>query len=243
MRNIRLSAEVIDLIRHDYYEFPTRAIREMIINAVCHRNYLENGCIQVALYEDRLEVTSPGGFYLGLTLEEALNGTSKQRNKVLAEVFSEMKLVEGWGSGFSLIINGAMECGLKKPKFIETPNTFRINFFRSDVFGTEAKHNDSSDIDNKSTSESIGITSEKNELASEKIGTTDLKEPINLTKTQIKIIEALKKFPEYTAVDLSESVGISRRNIEANIKKLKDLGILIREGSRKDGSWKVVDKE
>ena len=56
-------------------------------------------------------------------------------------------------------------------------------------------------------------------------------------------IEALKKFPEYTAVDLSESVGISRRNIEANIKKLKDLGILIREGSRKDGSWKVVDKE
>ena len=257
LRNIRLSAEVIDLIRHDYYEFPTRAIREMIINAVCHRNYLENGCIQVALYEDRLEVTSPGGFYLGLTLEEALNGTSKQRNKVLAEVFSEMKLVEGWGSGFSLIINGAMECGLKNPEFIESPNTFRINFFRSDVFGTEAKHNDSSDIDNKSTSESIGITSEKNELASEnigitseknelaseKIGTTDLKEPINLTETQIKIIEALKKFPEYTAVDLSESVGISRRNIEANIKKLKDLGILIREGSRKDGSWKVVDKE
>ena len=70
-----------------------------------------------------------------------------------------------------------------------------------------------------------------------------MKEPINLTETQIKIIEALKKFPEYTAVDLSESVGISRRNIEANIKKLKDLGILIREGSRKDGSWKVVDKE
>ena len=195
------------------------------------------------MYEDRLEVTSPGGLYLGLTLEEALNGTSRQRNKVLAEVFSEMKLVEGWGSGFSLIINGAMECGLKKPEFIETPNTFRINFFRSDVFGTEAKHNDSSDIDNKSTSESIGITSEKNELASEKIGTTDLKEPINLTETQIKIIEALKKFPEYTAVDLSESVGISRRNIEANIKKLKDLGILVREGSRKDGFWKVVDIE
>ena len=119
----------------------------------------------------------------------------------------------------------------------------RINFFRSDVFGTEAKHNDSSDIDNKSTSESIGITSEKNELASEKIGTTDLKEPINLTETQIKIIEALKKFPEYTAVDLSESVGISRRNIEANIKKLKDLGILVREGSRKDGFWNVVDIE
>lgn len=147
LRNIRLSAEVVGLIRHDYYEFPLRVIREMIINAVCHRNYLENGCIQVALYEDRLEVTSPGGFYLGLTLEEALNGTSRQRNKVLAEVFSEMKLVEGWGSGFSLIINGAKECGLKKPEFIESPNAFRINLFRSDGFDTEAKHNDSSDID------------------------------------------------------------------------------------------------
>lgn len=118
LRNIRLSAEVVGLIRHDYYKFPLRVIREMIINSVCHRNYLENGCIQVALYEDRLEVTSPGGFYLGLTLEEALNSTSRQRNKVLTEVFSEMKLVEDWGSGLSLIINGAKKCGLKTPSLL-----------------------------------------------------------------------------------------------------------------------------
>ena len=64
-----------------------------------------------------------------------------------------------------------------------------------------------------------------------------------LTEKWHDLTAQVEKFPEYTAVDLSESVGISRRNIEANIKKLKDLGILIREGSRKDGSWKVVDKE
>lgn len=56
----------------------------------------------------------------------------------------------------------------QNPEFIESPDTFRINLFRSDVFDTEAKHNDSSDLDNKSTSGNIGTASEKNESASGK---------------------------------------------------------------------------
>ena len=84
MRNIRLGARIDGLVRKEKYELPLEAIREMIINAHCHRNLLDESCIQVAVYDDRLEVTSPGGLYNGLTYEEVMNGHSKIRNKAIA---------------------------------------------------------------------------------------------------------------------------------------------------------------
>ncbi|WP_462289322.1 ATP-binding protein [Holdemanella biformis] len=61
---------------------------------------------------DRLEVTSPGGLYNGLTYEEVMNGHSKIRNKGIANIFSQMGLVEAWGSGIKRILNAAEEYGL-----------------------------------------------------------------------------------------------------------------------------------
>lgn len=61
LRNIRLGATIDGLVRKEKYELPPEAIREMIINAHCHRNLLDESCIQVAIYDNRLEVTSPGG--------------------------------------------------------------------------------------------------------------------------------------------------------------------------------------
>ena len=89
----------------------------MIINAHCHRNLLDESCIQVAVYDDRLEVTSPGGLYNGLTYEEVMNGHSKIQNKGIANIFSQMGLVEAWGSGIKRILNAAEEYGLSKPRF------------------------------------------------------------------------------------------------------------------------------
>lgn len=64
LRNIRLGATIDGLVRRENYELPVEAIREMIINAHCHRNLSDESCIQVAIYDDRLEVTSPGGLYI-----------------------------------------------------------------------------------------------------------------------------------------------------------------------------------
>ena len=85
-------------LRKEKYELPPEAIREMIINAHCHRNLLDESCIQVAVYDDRLEVTSPGGLYNGLTYEEVMNGHSKIRNKGIANIFSQMGLVEAYST-------------------------------------------------------------------------------------------------------------------------------------------------
>ena len=90
---------------------------------------MDESCIQVAVYDDRLEVTSPGGLYNGLTYEEVMNGHSKIRNKAIANIFSQMGLVEAWGSGIKRIFNAAKEYALPEPKFQELDNMFRVELF------------------------------------------------------------------------------------------------------------------
>ena len=131
LRNIRLGATIDGLVRKEKYELPPEAIREMIINAQCHRNFSDESCVQVAIYDDRLEVTSPGGLYNGLTYEEIMNGHSKLRNKIIANIFGQMGLVEAWGSGIKRIFNAAKVYGLPEPKFQEFDNMFRVELFRN----------------------------------------------------------------------------------------------------------------
>ena len=112
LRNIRLGAKFEGVQRKEIYELPVDAIREMIVNAECHRNMTDESCVQVAIYDDRLEVTSPGGLYNGLTFEEAMGGHSKLRNRAIANVFSQIGLIEAWGTGLQRIRNAAKEYGL-----------------------------------------------------------------------------------------------------------------------------------
>ena len=79
LRNIRLGAKVHGLLISESYELPVESIREMIVNAHCHRNMTDESCVQVAIYDDRLEVTSPGGLYNGLTFEDMMQGYSRLR--------------------------------------------------------------------------------------------------------------------------------------------------------------------
>ena len=65
----------------------------------------------------------------------------------------------------------------------------------------------------------------------------------NLNDTQQKIIKLLSEDHQLSAVKLAEKIGVVRRNIENNIKKLKEYGILIRHGSPKNGYWEIIDKD
>ena len=216
LRNIRLGATIDGLVRKEKYELPPEAIREMIINAHCHRNLLDESCIQVAIYDNRLEVTSPGGLYNGLTYEEVMNGHSK----------SQMGLVEAWGSGVKRILNAAKEYGLPEPKFQEFDNMFRVELFRNSLpMTSENKH--------------IGETSEKHRR---NIGETSEKHGIvELNSTQQEIVKLLLENNQLSAAKLAEKIGVASRNIESNIKKLKEFGILVRHGSPKNGYWEVTD--
>ena len=90
LRNIHLGAAIVGIYRQDVYEIPPDAIRELIINAMVHRSYLDHGTIQVAVYDNRLEITSPGKLPMGQTMERMKEGYSKIRNEALAHAFAYM---------------------------------------------------------------------------------------------------------------------------------------------------------
>jgi len=111
--HLNLSAEINELKRKEEYEIPVVVLREVLLNAVIHRDYTRSSDIKVAVYDDIVEIVSPGGLPNGLTIEEVYNGRSELRNKVIARVFKELGYVETWGSGIKRIINICEEKGIK----------------------------------------------------------------------------------------------------------------------------------
>ena len=136
LRNIHLGATIVGIYRQDIYEIPPDAIRELIINAMVHRSYLDHGTIQVAVYDNRLEITSSGKLPMGQTMERIKEGYSKIRNEALAHAFAYMNLIEHWGSGIPRIIDKVKAAGLREPEFIGGKIDLRINIYRGQVDGT-----------------------------------------------------------------------------------------------------------
>ena len=143
---IEMRAEIKGLVREDKYEIPVSAVREMIINAVCHRNYMNDSAIQVSVFDDRIEVTSPGTICRGLTLKDALEGYSKTRNKVIAKVFHHMGLIEEWGTGLGRILRQAETYHLKAPEFTEMDTAFRVNLYRTPASKSSVKSSEKGSV-------------------------------------------------------------------------------------------------
>ena len=133
LKHINLGATIDGIVRKDKYELPPESIREAIINSVCHRCYLEHSCVQIAIYDNRVEITSPGMLYGGLTVEQAIEGRSKIRNVCIAELFSRMGIIEQWGTGLQRMIRGCREYGVREPEFADMGDAFRVNFYRSNI--------------------------------------------------------------------------------------------------------------
>jgi len=111
-------------------EYPAEAVREAIINAIVHADYSISGMdIKVAVFDNRIEITNPGLLPFGLTLDAALSGVSKLRNRVIGRIFRELKLIEQWGSGIGRMIVACEEQGLLTPRFEEIGTSFRVTLF------------------------------------------------------------------------------------------------------------------
>ncbi|MDR3282909.1 MAG: putative DNA binding domain-containing protein [Candidatus Methanoplasma sp.] len=131
INNIFVGAKIEGLYREDVFEVPKAAIREIISNAVLHRDYyLEEHPIFVAVYDDRIEVDSPGFLPTGITLEKMKSGFSKPRNMGIASFFKETKLVEGWGSRVQRAVADCIRHGLKAPEVLEIDDILRFRIYR-----------------------------------------------------------------------------------------------------------------
>lgn len=118
-RNTRQAIQVTGNPQHERVpEYPEAAVREAIINAVCHRDYASSGTVQVRIYADRMEVWNPGTLPSGLTIEALYSEhASRPRNRRIAEAFHRARLIERWGTGTLRIIGAFTEQGLPPPEF------------------------------------------------------------------------------------------------------------------------------
>jgi len=129
-RNVSMGAKIHSARRENIPEYPPAVVRETVINAVLHADYsTQRSPIQVAIFDNRMEITNPGPLPFGLSLETALSGVSQLRNKVLARVFRELQLIEQWGSGFNRICNICLQQNIVAPKFEELDHFFRVTLF------------------------------------------------------------------------------------------------------------------
>jgi len=126
-----LRGEINGLQRTDIFELPEAALREALVNAVVHRDYTNQGRdIKVGVYDDIVNVVSPGGFPSTLTAETLLDGRSEIRNRVIARVFKELGYIEQWGSGIKRIKAACLARGLAEPQIREKGDFVDVEFYR-----------------------------------------------------------------------------------------------------------------
>lgn len=126
LRNIKLSAQIIGTRRVERYEYPEQAIREIVANAVIHRDYKITGTYtQVNVFEDRIEVFNPGCLPPGVTVEN-IKDAQASRNEVIAALLKDLDYLEEYGRGIDIVFNKMREWGLLEPLFKNTANSFRV---------------------------------------------------------------------------------------------------------------------
>ena len=115
--------------RKEVLEIPETVFREALINAICHRSYYEKGgVIAIEIYDDRVEITNPGGLISGISDKE-FGHKSLSRNPLIFGLMQRVSLVEKVGSGIVRMKDSMKEAGLEEPLFT-LGGFFTVTFFR-----------------------------------------------------------------------------------------------------------------
>ena len=214
LEKINMGMQIKGIYRQDVYELPINSVRELIANAVAHRNYLEPGNIQVAIFDDRLEVTSPGMLLNTVSIKKMIEGYSRLRNPAIANAFAYMKIIEKWGTGIPRILRECKEYGLKKPELIDFDGDFRVNMYRR-----EEK--------SKTTQTTTQITTQ----------TT-----IKLTKNDHEILQVIQNNPALSQKEIAMELGWTVDRVKYYLNKMKKQEAIRRIGSSHKGYWELLIK-
>lgn len=214
LEKINRGMRIQGMYRQDRYELPVDSVREMIANSVAHRSYLEPGNIQVALFDDRLEVTSPGMLLNGVSIKKMKEGYSKPRNRAIASAFSYMKIIEKWGSGIPRILRECSEYGLPEPEFIDFDGDFRVNMYRQ-LLEKDWSHTDDAKHDTNDT----------------------------ISKNDTKILNLIRENPSITQAELKEKLQVSIVTVKRLMADLQKRGLIERQGSSRKGKWIIIGQK
>lgn len=116
----------IRTFREQEYLIPEDTLREIVANAIIHRNYIDEEPIRISKFDDRIEIFSPGTLYDGLQLNDILNGISKLRNPNISEIFYHLGIIDKWGSGI-IRANESLVRESMMPIIFEVNNIHGVN--------------------------------------------------------------------------------------------------------------------
>ena len=201
--------------RIERYFVPEAALREALLNAVCHKQYQSGIPIQISVYEDRLYVANVGSLPEDWTLEKLMNKhTSKPYNPNIAYVFYLAGFIESWGRGVEKICNALRAEDLPMPEYTVNPGDIMIKFT-----GPEDR------IIRVTDKVTNGVTGEVTN---------------NVTDRERQLLQLLIEDPGYTMPQLAEKMTVSRKTVAGYLKSLKEKGILERVGTTRSGHWEVI---
>jgi len=192
-------------------DYPSEAVHEALVNALVHRDYMIKGSeIHIDMYDNRLEIVSPGGMPDGNRIQD-LNIDdipSIRRNPIICDLFSRLKLMERRGSGLRKIIDQYPEDVV--PLFRSTEQSFVVTLKNLNYCKVSMSTGTDSGIDD-------GV--EKN------------------TK---KILNVILANPKITQKRLADETSLSVRTVARELKRLRDTDVIRRIGSDRSGYWEIV---
>ncbi|MBI4882150.1 MAG: putative DNA binding domain-containing protein [Planctomycetes bacterium] len=208
------------MVRIDEPAYAPLAFREAVANAICHREYTSGGSsVGVAIYDDRLEVTSSGTLHFGFTPQALFEPhESRPWNPLIASVFHRRGIIETWGQGTLKMAAWAEELRLPRPEILEIPGAVVVRFRRMPPQGTTGK--------------TTGTTPQETPQK------TLQKTP---QSTSDAILELLRQQPELTFAQIATLLRKSDSAVKRAVRKLRESGRVQRIGPDKGGHWKVIE--
>ena len=202
------------------------ALREAVLNAIIHNDYINGAYPVFEIYDDRIEIISSGGLPVGLSEKEFFAGRSLPRNKELMRIFSDMDLCEQLGSGMKKILR------------IYPQSVFSVSEHFIDVRFDYAE-------------EAMEILREQNQADNQKLNVSDdrINDRINviingkITEIERNIMELISEQPNATTDMFCQKTGKTARTVSRALKSLQEKGYLKRIGSRKSGVWEICSDE
>lgn len=178
-----------------------------------------------AIYDDRLEITSPGRLPMGQTIERMKRGYSKIRNEALASAFEYMGYIEHWGSGILRVMQEVRDAGLPEPEFLGGDTDLRINIYRN---GSETGSDDGivTGLRRDSLSDDgivEGATSKTNAAPNAAIAV--------VPSQKERILDALRKNASISISDAIRILGVQERQAQRILKSLIEEGSAVKIGA------------
>ena len=127
--SLRSVVRLVGLTHQETLEYPPEAARELLVNAVAHRDYnLQGDNIHLYIFADRIEIHSPGGLPGPVTLDNLLEARFS-RNAVIVQALSDLGFVERLGYGLDRVVAVMRQNGLRPPRFEEVAGSFRVTLY------------------------------------------------------------------------------------------------------------------